>query len=420
MSYTVGLDIGKTDHGVFLRDPAGANIALGPVSRVITRSKIGNDQRSLDVLFAWIASLAGDARWVLSIDQIGSYAQLVIASAAAHGARIAYVPGLVAHRAAELFPGQAKTDQRDAQVLCDVARAFTEQLRWVNPDNNELVTELQVLGGYDQDLRADINRLINRMRDALSSVHPPLEAVLGPRLADKAGVRALLGKYSTPDAIRAAGPNRVGLLIGKHHQTRTAEALTTMIFRALDQQTLTLAGTTTYGRVICEQALNLTALQARRDSLAKEIEEVFTRHPFASILTSMTGIGVKIGTTILVEIGNINDFETPGHLSSYAGLAPVTKQSGTSLKSESRSRRGNRRLKDALFLAAFCSLRSNGEDAAFYNKKRAEGKRHNAAVICLANRKTRALFHMLNNEQHYVPQPERQHLKNHANLLKTA
>jgi hypothetical protein len=273
VSYTVGLDIGKTDHGVFLRDPAGANIALGPVSSVITRSKIGNDQRSLDVLFAWVASLAGDARWVLSIDQIGSYAQLVIASAAAHGARIAYVPGLVAHRAAELFPGQAKTDQRDAQVLCDVARAFTEQLRWVNPDNNELVTELQVLGGYDQDLRADINRLINRMRDALSSVHPPLEAVLGPRLADKAGVRALIGKYSTPDAIRAAGPNRVGLLIGKHHQTRTAEALTTMIFRALDQQTLTLAGTTTYGRVIGEQALNLTALQARRDSLAKEIEE---------------------------------------------------------------------------------------------------------------------------------------------------
>ena len=290
----------------------------------------------------------------------------------------------------------------------------------MNPTNNELVTELQVLGGYDQDLRADINRLINRTRDALSSIHPPLEAVLGPKLADKAGVRALLVKYPTPDAIHAAGTNRVSMLIGKHHQSRTAEALTAMIFSALDQQTLTLAATTTYGRVIAEQAASLIDLQARRDVLAKEIEDVFTRHPFAPILTSMTGIGVKIGMTILVEIGNIDDFETPGHLSSYAGLAPVTKQSGTSLKSESRSRRGNRRLKDAFFLAAFCSLRSNGEDAEFYKKKRAEGKRHNAAVICLANRKARALFHMLTNEQTYIPKTERQHLKNHANLLKTA
>jgi transposase len=420
MSFTVGLDIGKTDHGVFVRDSLGLNINLGPVSAVVQRSKIANNQPSLDVLFAWVADLAGADGWVLSIDQIGSYAQLVIAAGGAHGARIGYVPGLVAHRAAELFPGQAKTDQRDAQVLCDVARAFAEQLRWVNPDNNELVTELEVLGGYDQDLRADINRLINRMRDALSSVHPPLEAVLGPKLADKAGIRALLVKYPTPDAIRAAGPTRVALLIGKHHQTRTADALTAMIFRALDQQTLTLAATTTYGRVISEQAVNLIGLQTRREQLAKEIEEVFKLHPFASILTSMTGIGVKIGTTILVEIGNIDDFETPGHLSSYAGLAPVTKQSGTSLKSESRSRRGNRRLKDALFLAAFCSLRSNGEDAEFYNKKRAEGKRHNAAVICLANRKTRALFHMLTNQQTYITKTERNHTRNPQNLLKTA
>ena len=131
MSFTVGLDIGKTDHGVFLRDSLGVSISLGPVAAVVQRSKIDNNQRSLDVLFAWITELAGDDGWVLSIDQIGSYAQLVIAAGGAHGARIAYVPGLVAHRAAELFPGQAKTDQRDAQVLCDVARAFTEQLRWV-------------------------------------------------------------------------------------------------------------------------------------------------------------------------------------------------------------------------------------------------------------------------------------------------
>lgn len=407
MTFTVGLDIGKTDHGVYARDNTGTELGLGPVASVVKRSKVGNDQRSLDVLFAWIATIAGDTGWVLAIDQIGSYARLVIAAAASHGAQIAYVPGLVAHRAAELFPGQAKTDQRDAQVLCDVARAFTDQLRWVNPGDDEMVAELAVLGGYDQDLRADINRQINRMRDALSSIHPPLEAVIGPKLATKSGVRAILAKYSTPDTIRAAGRTRITKVLGRHHQARTAAVLTNTIFDALDQQTLTLAGTDAYGRVLAEQAVTLNRLYEQRSQLEDEIAEAFRRHPFAQILLSMTGIGVKIGTTILVEIGDISDFENAGHLASYAGLAPVTKQSGTSLRTETRSRRGNRRLKNALFLAAFCSISTDGEDAAYYAKKRAEGKRHNAAVICLANRKIRALFHMLTDQQPYRTPAER-------------
>lgn len=182
MIATMGLDIGKADHGVFVRDADGVEVDLAPVKAVVTKAKVRNEQYSLDALFAWIATLAGDGGWVVAIDQIGSYARLVIATAASHGGSVAYVPGLVAHRAAELFPSQAKTDQRDAQVLCDVARAFREQLRWVNPDDDELVAELAVLGGYDQDLRADMNRLVNRMRDALSSTHPPLEAVVGPKL----------------------------------------------------------------------------------------------------------------------------------------------------------------------------------------------------------------------------------------------
>ncbi|MEI2815576.1 MAG: transposase [Microthrixaceae bacterium] len=134
----------------------------------------------------------------------------------------------------------------------------------------------------------------------------------------------------------------------------------------------------------------------------------------------MTGIGVKIGTAILVEIGDISNFETAGHLASYAGLAPVTKQSGSSLKSETRSRRGNRRLKAALFLAAFCSIRADGEGAVYYAKKRADGKHHNAAMICLTNRKTRALFHMLTNEQPYLTPAERKPAVTVANLPQAA
>jgi hypothetical protein len=49
-------------------------------------------------------------------------------------------------------------------------------------------------------------------------------------------------------------------------------------------------------------------------------------------------------------------FPTAGHLAAYAGLAPVTRRSGTSIKGETRSQRGHHALKSALFLSAFASL----------------------------------------------------------------
>jgi hypothetical protein len=53
-----------------------------------------------------------------------------------------------------------------------------------------------------------------------------------------------------------------------------------------------------------------------------------------------------------------------------------------------------------MFLAAFASLRSP-DSKAFYDRKRAEGKRHNAALICLARRRCNVILAMLATRQPY-------------------
>ncbi|MBD4540346.1 transposase, partial [Xanthomonas citri pv. citri] len=83
-----------------------------------------------------------------------------------------------------------------------------------------------------------------------------------------------------------------------------------------------------------------------------------------------------------------------GHLASYAGIAPVTRRSGTSIRGEHVARGGNKRLKRALFLSAFASL-SRPPSRAYYDRKRAQGKRHNQALIALARRRTDVLYAML-------------------------
>jgi transposase len=103
----------------------------------------------------------------------------------------------------------------------------------------------------------------------------------------------------------------------------------------------------------------------------------------------------------LFEPGDGAAFPTAGHLAAYAGLAPVTRRSGTSIKGETRSQRGNHALKSALFLSAFASL-ADPTSRAYYDQKGAQGKRHNAALICLARRRTDVIYAMLRDRKHYV------------------
>ncbi len=57
-------------------------------------------------------------------------------------------------------------------------------------------------------------------------------------------------------------------------------------------------------------------------------------HPLAKVLTSMPGVGVRTGARIRLEVGDRSAFATARHLASYAGIAPVTHNSGSSIKGE--------------------------------------------------------------------------------------
>ncbi|MFI8347716.1 IS110 family transposase [Streptomyces sp. NPDC085596] len=53
----------------------------------------------------------------------------------------------------------------------------------------------------------------------------------------------------------------------------------------------------------------------------------------------MPGIGVRTGARILIEGGDGSTFPTAAHLAAYAGLAPATRSSGSSIRGEQPSRR---------------------------------------------------------------------------------
>jgi transposase len=240
----------------------------------------------------------------------------------------------------------------------------------------------------------------------------PAVVIAGARPTRRLLVRQLGG---TKGRFDVTGASRVGEPAVRGHASTTSGLrsftcewlLVDEIQAALAAQTVTVPAEETAGRVIRELAQELDRLADRRDRLAQEIEQIFTGHRQAPVLMSIPGIGARTGARILTEIGDINRFPTPGHLAAYAGLAPVTRQPGSSINGEKRSRRGNHRLKNAMWLSAFCSLHHD-RSRDYYARKRSEGKLHNAAITCLARHRCDVIHAMLRSGLSYGDLPGRQ------------
>jgi transposase len=383
----LGLDVGKQDHHA---------VGLNRDGKRLHDAPLPNTEASLRKLFD---KLGRHGRILAVVDQPASIGALPVAVARACGHQVAYLPGLVMRRLADLHPGTAKTDARDAYVIADAARTLPHTLRRVDTGDDTLA-ELEVLVGYDDDLAGEVTRISNRIRGLLTQIHPPLERVLGPKLQHPA-VLQLLSQCGGPAGIRKAGRAKLAELV-KKRAPRMGARLVEQIFTALDAQTVVVPGTAAAETVLPRLADSLSDLLRQRDQVAAQVEGMLDAHPLSSVLTSMPGIGVRTAARILLEVGDGTSFPTAGHLAAYAGLAPVTRRSGTSIRGEHPPKGGNKQLKRAFFLSAFAAL-ADPLSRAYYDRKRAEGKKHNAALICLARRRVDVLHAMLRNQRPYQP-----------------
>lgn len=377
----VGLDVGKESHHACALDPGGARVH----DKVLPQSEVQIRQV--------LTGLTERGRVLVVVDQPASIGALAVTVARDVGIDVAYLPGLAMRRIADLHPGNAKTDARDAYVIAEAARSMPHALRRVDA-GDEALADLEVIVGYDDDLAGEVTRVSNRIRGLLTQIHPALERVLGPKIQHQA-VLELLTRFGGPQGLASASRRQL-LAATKTRAPRSYEALINALTTALQEQTVTVPGTRAAELVLPKLATTLRELLQQREQAAGQIEEMLDAHPLSAVLTSMPGIGVRTGARILLEVGDGSSFATSGHLAAYAGLAPVTRRSGTSIRGEHPSRGGNKQLKRAFFLSAFASL-SDPASRAYYDRKRAEGKKHNAALICLARRRTDVLHAMLRN-----------------------
>lgn len=173
------------------------------------------------------------------------------------------------------------------------------------------------------------------------------------------------------------------------------------MFTAFTSQTVQIPGSEYAELGVAMSAADALAKKEHRKEIEDQVLALIQDIPHTEILLSMPGIGPKSAAQILMTVGDMSDFPSAAHVASYAGLSPRTNQSGTSIMSNSLNRAGNKKLKNALWQSSYASIRFHERSRHFYERKRKEGKRHNAAVVALSRRRLNVLFAMMRNGELY-------------------
>ncbi|TXS74797.1 IS110 family transposase [Corynebacterium sp. LK11] len=387
----IGLDVGKTDHHASALTTTGERIYDKPLPQ--------DEAAQREIL----ASMQAHGGVLMVVDQPNTIGALPIAVARDCGCTVGDLPDLAMRKAADLYPGRSKTDRRDAFIIADTARTMPHTLRAVDRDDETLVA-LKMLAGFHDDIAKDATRTKNSLRSVLTQIHPALERVFAGEILSRTLVLDSLIHYEGPTKLAAAGRGRVLKWI-RNRAKKDPDTLA--IFAALAEQTVTVPGMAAAELVIPQLAANIEALQAQRDTIAGHGSEMLESFPLAQVLMSMPGVGIKTASNILLSIGDCSDFADAAHLAAYAGIAPTTRQSGTSVRGEFPTRAGNKQLKNAMFRSAWIASNCHPASRDYYLRKRTEGQRHNAAVMWLARSRCNVIYALLTRCEFFREIPAR-------------
>jgi transposase len=289
---------------------------------------------------------------------------------------------------------KTKTDRVDARtiatmLLSDVGlKPYTDTAY-----HNE---ELKSLTRYRFDrvkerakLKSSVSRLVCILFPELEKLVPTLHMV---------SVYALLEEFPGAKQIAGAHLTRLKTLLhgasrgryGRDMAVEIRDAARNSIGSRMPAKSLELRHTI---HLIRELNTEIEEIEAEIQAIMDEIH---------SPITTIPGIGHRMGAMILAETGDFSRFESPDKLLAYAGLSPSTYQSGQ-LKNcyAHMEKRGSRYLRYAIFNATKYVCLWDPTFAAYLAKKRAEGKHYNVAISHAAKKLVRLIFALEKSGQPY-------------------
>ena len=139
----------------------------------------------------------------------------------------------------------------------------------------------------------------------------------------------------------------------------------------------------------------LKQLKKEIEILEGKMEELIKEYntPMYSNIRSIPGVGKKTALLLIASTNGFKSFENHRQLSSFFGLSPTERTSGSSIRGRSRiSKAGNPKIRNYLFLCSFTASQCNPQCNALYERLVAKGKSKKLALIAVTNKLLKQAF----------------------------
>jgi transposase len=390
----VAIDVAKAKHDVLVELPNGRR------KKMISR----NQRQEFQQLAAYLQAL--DGKCEVALEPTADFHRCIAYFLASNGFEIRLVSSIAVARTREaLHNSWDKNDPKDAQVILHLLRNRTTQ-RFYDPMFGQ-TNDLQELSKTHHQVSLRKTRLQHSlMNHYLPLYFPEAERFL---CTTRAGwFSRLLIAFPTPASIVALPEAEFVTTAAKLLRTKHSKERVLRSFYANAKEsigipvTLESQAVATF-RLVLGQHLELCRQRAELEKTAHELLKDRTDY---QILRSVPGIGPIIALTILAEAGDLRRFHHERQFLKFCGLDLSTAQSGAYRGRTQLSKRGNGRLRAALWMAATVAsrmtentLRQKFERYTRSDPRDADLKRK--AYTACAAKMARTIYGLIKHQQHY-------------------
>lgn len=292
---------------------------------------------------------------------------------------------------------KTKTDKVDARTIAAMLLSDLGLKPYTDTAyHNE---ELKSLTRYRFDKvreRAKLKQAVSRL---VCILFPELEKLV-PTLHMNS-VYALLEEFPGAKQIAQANLTRLKFLLanaskgryGRDIAVSIRDAARASVGSVMPAKSLELRHTI---RLIWELDIEIADIEASIQSIMEQLH---------SPITTIPGMGVRMGAMILAEVGDFSRFDSPDKVLAFAGMSPSTYQSGQLNNCYAHmEKRGSRYLRFAIYNATKYVCLWSPTFAAYLAKKRAEGKHYNVAISHAAKKLVRLIYAMEKSRLPYQPE----------------
>jgi len=322
---------------------------------------------------------------IVGLEATSIYGENLMAYLADLGYRLALINPIETSTVRKTRIRNAKTDKIDAKNICKYLSK--EEYRLMQPKELQML-RLRGLCRFRQTIKKSVCRLKTQLVSYLDVSFPELHTAFYSVHLKSA--YAVLSQFPTANTISKANVVKLTSILssasrGKFKREK-ADELKSLAKRSVASNDMSFQ--------IKHTIEQIRLIEFQLKNVETRICAVFDE--LNSIIQTIPGIGAINGSMILSEIGDISRFSNPSQLIAFAGLDPITNQSGNfRAKSTRMSKRGSSLLRYALINAAWNVSLNNDTFKSYYNEKFTQKRGHYAALGHVAGKLTRVIFKIL-------------------------